>query len=69
MEGKMFNYSELEQVAARYEERLRKAEAEHRARESNQSEAPLRSLRPLEWTFWILGFQIYVRSLGGGSTS
>jgi len=28
----MFNYSELEQVAARYEERLRKAEAEHRAR-------------------------------------
>ena len=65
----MFNYSELEQVTARYEERLRKAEAEHRAREINQSEARQRALRPLEWTFWILGFQIYVRSLGGGSTS
>ena len=65
----MFNYSELEQVTARYEERLRKAEAEHRARESNQSEARLRALRPLEWTFWILGFQIYVRTFVGASSS
>jgi hypothetical protein len=27
----MFNYSELEQVAARYDERLNKAQKEHRA--------------------------------------
>ena len=65
----MFNYSELEQVAGRYDERLRKAEAEHRARESDQSEARPYAPRPLEWTFWILGFQIYVRSLAGNSSS
>jgi hypothetical protein len=66
-EGEMFNYSEVEQVVERYEERLRKVEAEHLAQEIRHSEAQRHALRPLEWTLWILGFQNCVRTLPGAS--
>jgi hypothetical protein len=63
MEGEMFNYSELEQVAGRYEERLNKAQQEHRARElsaiARQIPTPRwQVIRHLAWVLQNLGSPI-----------
>jgi hypothetical protein len=60
----MFNFSELEQVAQRYDERLQKAAQEHRARylsAMNNGKKPTvrqRAIRSLSWTLQLLGLHI-----------
>jgi hypothetical protein len=59
----MFNYSELEQVAARYDERLSKAQKEHRASElsaiARQARTPRwEAIQHLAWTLQNLKFSI-----------
>jgi hypothetical protein len=60
----MFNFSELEQVAQRYDERLQKAEQEHQARylsAVNSKKEPTvrqRVIRPLSWTLQLLGLHV-----------
>jgi hypothetical protein len=60
----MFNFSELEQVAQRYDERLQKAEQEHQARylsAMNNGKKPTvrqRAIRSLSWTLQLLGLHI-----------
>jgi hypothetical protein len=59
----MFNYSELEQVAARYDERLAKAQKGHRASELSaiveQTRAPRwQALQHLAWALRNLVFPV-----------
>jgi hypothetical protein len=59
----MFNYSELEQVAARYDERLAKAQKKHRVSELSaiveQTRTPRwQAIRHLAWTLQNLKFPV-----------